>query len=166
MYTGKKWLGYYVPWGEKRYVLTKVRSIQNAIFLTGRTGSTSSLERSAMEDASPPWVAFIINNSLFVRWNCLSEHRELENGLENWNRNWKVGWHALDQKKRTTEGQKVLPAGKLVRNIRFCATFWMSYPKKFTYFPIGNVRNRRTERYNRVYILSCVRTNRVSLYMQ
>ena len=44
---------------EKRYVLTKVRSIQKAIFLTGRTGSTCSRERSATEDASPSWMSFI-----------------------------------------------------------------------------------------------------------
>ena len=38
---------------EKRYVLNKVRFIQNPIFLIGRTGSTWSSERFATEDASP-----------------------------------------------------------------------------------------------------------------
>ena len=36
--------------------------------------------------------------------------------------------------------------------------------KKCTCFPNGDVRDRRRERYNRVYVLSRVRTNRVSLY--
>ena len=48
---------------EKRYVVTKVRSIQNAIFLTGRTGSTCSREQSATEDASPSRMLFIIRFS-------------------------------------------------------------------------------------------------------
>ena len=78
---------------EKRYVLT-VRFIQNVIFLTGRTGSTCS-------------------RKLFVRWNRLSGHRTLENVLGNWNRNWKVGWHARDQKKEPKNGQKSAPGGKI-----------------------------------------------------
>ena len=118
---------------EKRYVVTKVRSIQNVIFLTGRTGSTCSCERSATEDASP--VLNVVHYSLFVRWNRLSGHRELENVPGNWNRNWKVGWHARDQKKKNQrKGKKVLLEGKLVRNIRFCATFCTSYPKKMYMF--------------------------------
>ena len=36
--------------------------------------------------------------------------------------------------------------------------------KKCTCFPIGDVRDQRRERYNRVYVLSRVRNNRVSLY--
>ena len=54
-------LGYYVPSREmkKKYVLTKVRSIQNAIFLNGRTGSTCSGERSATENASPSGMSLI-----------------------------------------------------------------------------------------------------------
>ena len=44
---------------EDRYVVTKVRSIKNTIFLTGRTDSTCSRERSATEDASPYWMSFI-----------------------------------------------------------------------------------------------------------
>ena len=35
--------------------------------------------------------------------------------------------------------------------------------KKCTCFPIGDVGDRRRERYNRVYVLSRVRNNRVSL---
>ena len=45
-------------------------------------------------------VAEPLYYSLFVRWNCLSGHHELENVPGNWNRNWKVGWHARDQKKK------------------------------------------------------------------
>ena len=48
---------------EKRYVVTKVRSMQNAIFLTGRTGFTCSRERSATEDAYPSWMSFIVRCS-------------------------------------------------------------------------------------------------------
>ena len=89
----------------------------------------------------------------------------LKNVPGNWNQNWKVVWYARDQKKETQrKGKKVLLEGKLVRNIRFCATFCTSYPKKCTCFPIGNVRDRRRERYNWVYVLSRVRANRVSLY--
>ena len=40
-------------------LVNKVRSIQNAIFLTGRTGSMCSRERSATENASPSWMSFI-----------------------------------------------------------------------------------------------------------
>ena len=69
----------------------------------------------------------------------------------------------IEKKKNQRKGKKVLLEGKLVRNIRFCATFCTSYPKKCTCFPIGDVRDRRRERYNRVYVLSHVRTNRVSL---
>ena len=62
--------------------------------------------------------------------------------------------------------KKVLLEGKLVHTIRFCATFCTPYPKKkCTCFPTGDVCDRRRERYNRVYVLSRVRTNRVSLYL-
>ena len=37
--------------------------------------------------------------------------------------------------------------------------------KKCTCLPIDDVRDRRRERYNRVYVLSRVRNNRVSLYI-
>ena len=113
---------------EKRYILTKVRSIQNAIFLTGRTSSTCSRERSATEECFS--VLYVVHYSLFVRWNRLSGHRELENVPGNWNRNWKGEWHARDQKKEPKKEQKVLLEGKLARNIWFCATFFTSYPKK------------------------------------
>ena len=56
------------------------------------------------------------------------------------------------RKKEPKKGQKVLLEGKLVRNIRFCAMLCTSYPKKCTCFPIGDVRDRRRERYNRVYV--------------
>ena len=61
----------------KRYEVTKVSSIQNAIFFTGRTGSTCSHVRSSTEDAFS--VLNVVHYSLFVRWNHLSGHRELEN---------------------------------------------------------------------------------------
>ena len=156
-------LGYYVPSREtkKRYVLTKVRSIQNTTFLTGRTGSTCSRERSATEDASPSWVSFI------TRFSCgeiafhgivnLKTCRKLKSKLKGW---MTCLW---SEKKEQKKGQRVLLEGKLVRNIRFCAAFRTSYPKKCKCFPIGDVRDRRRERYNRVYVLSRVRTNRVSL---
>ena len=48
---------------EKKYVVTKVRSIQNAIFLTGRTGTTCSRQWSATEEASPSWMSLIIRFS-------------------------------------------------------------------------------------------------------
>ena len=67
------------------------------------------------------------------------------------------------RKKERKKGEKVLLGGKLVHNIRFCATFCTYYPKKMYMFSIGDVRDRRRERYNRVYVLSRVRTNRVSL---
>ena len=70
----------------------------------------------------------------------------------------------IRKKKNQREGKKVLLEGKLVRNIRFCATFCTSYPKKMCMFSDGDVRDRRRERYNRVYVLSRVRTKRVSLY--
>ena len=48
------------------------------------------------------------------------------------------------RKKEPKKWQKVLLEGKLVRNIRFCATFCTYYPKKNVHvFPIGDVRDRR-----------------------
>ena len=83
-------------------------------------------------------VLNVVHYSLFVRRNRLSGHRELENVPGNWNWNWKVGWHARDQKKKNQRkpkiGQKSALGGKLVRNIRFCATFCTSYPKKMYMF--------------------------------
>ena len=118
---------------EKRYVVTKVRSIQNAIFLTGRTGSTCSRERTATEDASPSWMSFIIRFSFGEI--AFQGILNLKTCRENWNRNLKGGSHARDQKKKNQrKGKKVLLEGKLVRNIRFCATFCTSYPKKMYMF--------------------------------
>ena len=119
---------------EKRYVVTKVCSIQSAIFLTGRTGSTCSRERSATEDASPSWMSFIIRFSYgeiaFQGIVNVKTCREIE-----------IETERLDdmlvirkKKKEPKKGQKVLLEGKLVRNIRFCATFCTSYPKKMYMF--------------------------------
>ena len=147
---------------EKRYVLTKVHSIQNAIFLTDRAGSSCSRKRSATEDASPSWMSFITRFSYgeiaFQGIVNLKTFREIEIETE------KFGWHACDQKRRTKERGKMLLEGTLVRNIRFiCHVLYVLSEKKCTCFPIGDVRDRRWERYNRVYVLSRVRTNRVSL---
>ena len=75
---------------EKRYVVTKVCSIQNAILLTGRTGSTCSRERSATEDASPSWMSFITRFSYGeIAFQCivnLKTCREVEIETE---RRWK-----------------------------------------------------------------------------
>ena len=116
---------------ENRCVLTKVRSIQNAIFLTGRTGSTCSRERSATEDASPYWMSFITRFS-DARW-LLSWHCELENVREI-----EIETETDDmlviRKKEQKKGQNVLLEGKLVCNIRFCAAFCTSYQKKMYIF--------------------------------
>ena len=89
---------------EKRYVLTKVLSIQNAIFLTGRIGSTCSRERSATGRCFS--VLNVIHHSLLVRWNRLSGHRELENVPGNWNRNWRLDDMLVIRRKRTKESSK------------------------------------------------------------
>ena len=112
-------------------------------------------------------VLNVVHFSLFAQWNRLSGHRDLENVPGNWNRNWKVGWHARDQKKRTKERAKKCSSREnwyvisdfVPRSVRLIG-------KKCTCFPIGDVRDRRRESYNRVYILSRVRNNRVSLYFQ
>ena len=75
------------------------------------------------------------------------------------------GWQARDQKKRTKERAKKCSWRKnwyvisdfVRRSVR---PIW----KKCTCFQIGDVHDRRRERCNRVYVLSRVRTNRVSLY--
>ena len=114
---------------EKRYVLTKVRSIQNAILLTGRTGSTCSRHN-------------LPRKMLQVRPECRSllafrTVKSLFRALWTWKRAGKLkskvkGWLACSwsEKKNRRKGKKVLLQGKLVRNIQFCATFCTSYPKK------------------------------------
>ena len=149
------------PQGDgKTDVLTKVRSIQNAIFPTGRigSGSTCSREQSAMEDSSPSWMLFITRFSYceiaFQGSVSLKTCREIEIETERLD-----DMLVFNQRK----GKKVLLEGKLVRNIRYCATFCTSYSKKKCTFPFVDVRDRRVVRYNQVYVLSRVRTNRVSL---
>ena len=117
----------------KRYVVTKVRSIQNPILLTGMTGSTCWRERSATEDASPFWMSFITRFSYseiaFRGIVNLKTCREVEIKTE---RKWNTcSW---SKKKEPKKWQKVLLEGKLVRNIRFCATFCTYYPKKMYMF--------------------------------
>ena len=118
---------------EKRYVVTKVRSMQNAILLTGMTGSTCSRERSATEDVSPFWMSFITRFSYgeiaFRGIVNLKTCRKVEIKTE---RQWKTC--SRSEKKSQRKGKKVLLEGKLVRNIRFCATFCTSYPKKMYMF--------------------------------
>ena len=59
-------------------------------------------------------VLNVVHYSLFVQWNRLSGHRELENVPESWNRNWKVGWHARDHKKKNQRKcKKIAPGGKI-----------------------------------------------------
>ena len=157
-------LGYYVPSREikKRYVVTKVRSIQNAIFLTGRTGSTCSHERSATEDASPSWMWFIIRFSYgeiaFQGIVNLKTCREIEIDTERLDDMLVIRKKKNQRKGKTCswrENWRVISdfVPRPVRLIR----------KKCTCCPIGDVRDRRRERYNRVYIVSRVCTNQVSL---
>ena len=118
---------------EKRYAVTKVRSIQNAILLTGMTGSTCSRERSATEDASPFWMSFITRFSYgeiaFRGIVNLETCREVNLKTE---RQWKTcSW---SEKRSQRKGKKVLLEDKLVRNIRLCATFCTSYAKKMYMF--------------------------------
>ena len=148
---------------EKRYVVTKVRSIQNAIFLPGRTSSTCSHERSATEDSSPSCMPFIIcfsyDEIAFQGIVNLKTCREIEIETERLDDmlgirkkknqrlrakkcSWRENWYVISD---------FVP--RSVRLIR----------KKCTCFPIGDVRDRWRERYNRVYVLSRVRNNRVSL---
>ena len=95
---------------EKRYVLTKVLSIQNAIFLTGRIGSTCSRERSATEDASPSWMLFITRFSYgeiaFQGIVNLKTCREIEIEIEGW---MTCSW---SEKKEPKKVQKSAPGGK------------------------------------------------------
>ena len=120
--------------------------IENAIFLTGRTGSTYSRERSATEDASPSWMWFIIRFSYgeiaFQGIVNLKMCREIEIETERLDDmcSWRENWYVISD--------------------------FVPRPVRLTCFPIGDVRDRRRERYNRVYVLSRVRTNRVSLYNQ
>ena len=92
---------------EKMYVLTKVRSIQNAIFLTGRTGSTCSRERSDTEDASSSWMSFIT---------CFSNCEIAFQGIVNLKTCWQIEieterqWMTCSwsEKKNQRKGKKVL----------------------------------------------------------
>ena len=147
---------------EKRYVVTKVRSIQNANFLTGRTGSTCSREQSATEDASPSWMSFIIRLSYgeiaFQGIVNLKTCREIEIETE------RLDDMLVIRKKRTKErGKKCFRKENWYVVSDFVPRSVRLIRKKCTCFPIGDVRDRRRERYNRVYVTSRVRTNRVSL---
>ena len=78
-------------------------------------------------------------------------------------------WHARDQKKEPKKGQQKCSSSwrenwYVISDFVPCSVRLIQ--KKCTCFPIGDVRDRRRERYNRVYVLSRVRTNRVSLYFK
>ena len=111
-------------------------------------------------------VLNVVHYSLFVRWNRLSGHRELENVPGIWNQNWKAVEDMLLITKRAKERAKkcswrenwYVISNFVPRSVRLIR-------RKCTCFPIGDVRDRQRERYNRVYVLSRVRNNRVSLYM-
>ena len=119
-------------------------------------------------------VLSVVHYSLFVQRNRLSGHRELENVLGNWNRKWKaVNGMPVIRKKRTKERAKKCSLRENWSVIsdfvpRFGRLIWKKCTvlseKKCTCFPIGDVCDRQRERYNQVYVLSRVRTNRVSLY--
>ena len=121
--------------------------------------------QSATEDASPSWMSFITRFSYgeiaFQGIVNLKTCRETEIETERLD-------DARDQEKRTEERAKKFSSREnwyvISVDIRFCAAFCTSYPKQCTCFPIGDVRDRRRVRYNRVYALSRVRNNRVSLH--
>ena len=147
---------------EKRYVLTKVRSIQNAIFLTGRTSSlvhANDLPRKMLlRPVRRSLLAFrTVKSPLRASWTW-KRAGKLKSKLKGW---MTCSWSEKRTKERAKkcswrENWYVISdfVPRLVRLIR----------KKCTSFPIGDVRDWRRERYNRVYVLCHVRTNRVSLY--
>ena len=111
------------------------------------------------------FVLNVVHYSLFVQWNRLSGDREIENvpgklilKLKGW---MTCSW---SEKKEPKKGQKKCSW----RENWYVVSDFVPRPvgfirKKCTCFPIGDVCDRRRERYNRVYVLSRVRTNRVSL---
>ena len=118
---------------EKRYVVTKVRSIQNAIFFTGRTGSTCSREQSATEDASPSWMSFIIHFSYgeiaFQGIVNLKMCREIEIETEKLD-----DMLVIRKKKNQRKSKKYSWRENWYVISDFGATFCTSYPKKMYMF--------------------------------
>ena len=124
-------LGYYVPSGEmrKRYVVTEVRSIQNAIFSLAKpiphVHANDLPRKMLLRPECRSLFAFRTVKSPFRAswaWKCAGKLKSKLKGSMT------CSWSEKEPKK----GQKVLLdlEGKLVRNIRFCATFCTSYPKK------------------------------------
>ena len=150
-------------------LLTKVGSIQNTIFRTGRTGSTCSHELSAAEDASPSWM------SLFTRFSYGEIAFDEFEGIMNLKtcQEIEIETERLDDmlviRKKKEQKLERAKKGSWSENWYVMSDFVPRSVRliqwKCTCLPIGDIRDRRRERYNRVYILSRVRTNRVSLYM-
>ena len=126
--------------------------------LTGRTGSTCSRERSATGDVFPSWMSFITRFSYpeiaFQGIVNLKTCWEIEIESE---RQW-VTCLWSEKKKNQKKGQKSAPGGKIAGNWYVISDFVRRSVRlirnKCTCFPIGDVRGRRRERYNRVYVLS------------
>ena len=145
---------------EKRYVLTNVHSIQNAI-----SSLAGPVPRVHTNDL--PWKMLLrpqcrsfpsfraVKSSFMASWTwkragklksklkgsmiCLwSEKKRTQERAKKCS--WRENWYLVSD--------FVPPSVRLNR-------------KKCTSFLIGNVRDRRRERYNRVYVLSRVITNRV-----
>ena len=100
-------LGYYVPSREmkKRYALTKVRSIQNAIFLTGRTGSTCSHDNlpRKMLQVRPECRSLLAFQGIVNLKTC----RKIEIETE------RLDDMLMIRKKEPKKGQKSAPPGKI-----------------------------------------------------
>ena len=106
-----------------RYILNKVRFIQNAIFPAGTTGFTCKLtwrgifvpdlfcrsscsrEQSTTENASKFWMS-VTRFSLLERWSHLSGYHEHKNVQGNWHRNWKRVDNCIVIRKKTSERAK------------------------------------------------------------
>ena len=171
----KQWNLFQIQWN---WVITypqgkwkEVRSNQSTFYpkrdFTSLAGPVPRVHAndSATEDASPSWMSFII---------CFSYGEIAFHGIMSLKRAGKLksklkgcmtcSW---SEKKRTKERAKkcswrenwYVISDFVPRSVRL-----IQKKKKCTCFPIGDVRDRRRERYNRVYVLSRVRNNRVSLY--
>ena len=96
---------------EKRYVVTKVRYIQNAILLAGMTGSTvhaNDLPRKMLlRSECRSLLAFRAVKSPFGASWTWKRAGKLKSKLK------RSGRHARDQKKEPKKGQKSAPGGKI-----------------------------------------------------
>ena len=127
-------LGYYVPSREMKKVRTKQSTFYPRHDFPNWQDRFHVFKRTICHGRCFS-VLNVIHYSLFVRWNRLSGHCELENVPESWNQNWKVGWHARDHKKRTKESAKKCSWRENWYAISdFFAMFCTSYPKKMYMF--------------------------------